>query len=283
MWKPAIALAKDPSLSAFRSDSLSLPETPRGAKSLVQAVAAQSVTRPNSHRRRSSQSPIQSELAVADPSSIEVPGQGPEQGPGKHNRGTIMPFINREFSGRLAAVCALGSALTLTSLATVPAFSAFQLFSAPAAWASTAPPKTPPNTTNGTHTTGLAGALAVTAPHASEPVGALAVARTNASELAHADAVARPNTDLNGSGSKVTFDPSKLTVPTLSGKTCTTSHYSFSIRNETKVKQQVKMNDKAFGKTIPPKYQLEVCAFKKGKGVFTLASSPAARLTVTVT
>jgi len=121
-----------------------------------------------------------------------------------------------------------------------------------------------------------------TAPYPSDLARGDSAALPYRSELAGARAVAKPNTDLKKSGSKVTFDPSKLTVPKSTGKTCTTTHYSFSITNDTKVNQQVKADGKTFGKAIPPRYQLDVCGYTSGRGVFTLASSAGAKLSVTV-
>ncbi len=96
--------------------------------------------------------------------------------------------------------------------------------------------------------------------------------------------VSPPKVKLVGSGSSVTFDPSSLTVMDKSDGGCSPAHGEWVVTNKTSVKQVVFLyGAKAF--SLLPSQSVDNCAGGSPGTIvlkFTLKSSPAAKLKVTV-
>ncbi|MFZ0664428.1 MAG: hypothetical protein WAM97_01645 [Acidimicrobiales bacterium] len=92
---------------------------------------------------------------------------------------------------------------------------------------------------------------------------------------------AGPAADLKGSGSTVTYSPRVIDAVVVSAASCSSTNYSFAIFNLTKSGQKV-----LYGKTvefkIKPDKGVGVCAEATGNITFGLASSPKAKLKVTI-
>jgi hypothetical protein len=94
--------------------------------------------------------------------------------------------------------------------------------------------------------------------------------------------VTHPNANIAlNTKSRPVYKPSKLNV-TVGVGTCTQTNYTFKITNETAVTQQMELNSNPFGGPLAPEAVQKVCV-GSGTIVFSLASNPNARLTVTGT
>jgi hypothetical protein len=120
---------------------------------------------------------------------------------------------------------------------------------------------------------GLSGLSAASAGAASAQIGA-----------AHAiPLVTGPNTNLVGSGTTVVYSPKKLVgLTAVSSADCSTSDYSFSVSNTTAKTQKVTSGGALVVK-IPAGEAFAICVFSDGAYKLGLASSPAAKLKITVT
>jgi ABC-type transport system substrate-binding protein len=130
----------------------------------------------------------------------------------------------------------------------------------------------------------LAVTLALVGPAAIGLTAGPAGAATPQARVSAASNASPPTVKLVGSGSSVTFDPSSLTVTKKNGG-CSPAHGEWVVTNKTSVKQVVLFfGHKAF--SLEPSESIDSCASSSGPGKivlkFTLKSSPAAKLKVTV-
>lgn len=129
---------------------------------------------------------------------------------------------------------------------------------------------------------GIAAAVVVTPLLGLSAVSAAAASPKIA--VAHAiPFVTGPNTNLAGSGTTVVYSPKKLLgLTAVSEANCSNSDYSFSVSNTTSKSQKVTYSGSLVVK-IPSGEAVAICVFNDGTYKLGLASSPNAKLKITVT
>lgn len=96
--------------------------------------------------------------------------------------------------------------------------------------------------------------------------------------------VTPPNVNLVGSGSSVTFDPSKLSVSNNKKGVCTPAHGEWTMTNTTSAKQVILLRGRKYYSLAPGETSGNCQIGSPGSFVqtFTLKSSPHAKLKVSV-
>lgn len=93
------------------------------------------------------------------------------------------------------------------------------------------------------------------------------------------------NVNLSGSGRRLSFSPTSITVPIVTGSNCTTSNYSFSITNTTAVAEQLQVKKgRKFvnqGSPTPAGTEQPFCISSALSVVFSVKGDHHARLHVT--
>jgi hypothetical protein len=90
-----------------------------------------------------------------------------------------------------------------------------------------------------------------------------------------------PSSTIKGaSAAAAHFSPATLTGKVV--EACSTTDYSFAVKNATKVDEQLTYSDADFGSPIAPGAALDVCFTKRTTAVFGLAGNTSASLTVTI-
>ena len=114
------------------------------------------------------------------------------------------------------------------------------------------------------------------------PIIGLSAASAGAATLLAANP---PNVNLIGSGSSVTFDPSKLSVTDTKNGDCTPAHGEWTMTNTTSAKQVIlEQGSKLF--SLPPGEEVASCSVGSPGtyvDIFTLRSSPHAKLRLKTT